>query len=98
MDPFTCQEIEARMGLPDVNGYDIHRIVTLDRLYTYEQPVIYEVKRTAFGGWWGVATFADGTVLSKFRGKPARIISKAEMINRLSPNAEAIHGEKGYTP
>ena len=76
---FTAEEIEARKNLPLVNGYDTHRIVTLDHTYTYEQPTSYYVHKTARGGWWGIATFADGTVLKKFRGKPARIISKLDL-------------------
>jgi len=75
---FTEEEIAVRRNLPLVNGYDTHRIVTLDRASTYEQPTNYEVRKTAHGGWWGIATFADGTVLKKFRGKPARIISKSQ--------------------
>ena len=76
---FAVEEIQERKSLPLVNGYNLHRIVTLDRCYTYEQPTFYMVRRTAGGGWWGVATFADGTVLKKFRGQPARIISKTQL-------------------
>lgn len=73
---FCEKEIAERRNLPLVNGYDTHRIVTIDRAFTYEQPINYQVRKTAGGGWWGIATFTDGTVLKKFRGKPARIISK----------------------
>lgn len=76
---FTAEEIAARKSLPLVNGYDTHRIVTLDHAFTYEQPTAYAVRKTAGGGWWGIATFADGTVLKKFRGKPARIIRKSDL-------------------
>jgi len=77
---FTDAEIAARKALPEVNGYTTHRIVTLDRLYTYEQPVSYVVKRTAAGGWWGVCTYADGTVLKEFRKSPSRLLKRSEAL------------------
>jgi hypothetical protein len=76
---FTDDEIEKRSQLPLVNGYDTHRIVTICRSYTYEMPTKYDVVKTARGGWWGVATFADGSTLKKFRGKPARIIGRSSL-------------------
>lgn len=58
----------------NLNGYDLHKIITLDGNFTYEKPISFEIVPTAFGGWWGKAKYADGKILNKFRGKPARII------------------------
>jgi hypothetical protein len=58
----------------ELNSYDIHNIVTLDGKYTYEKPIYFKVIKTAYGGWWGKATFADGKTLNKFRSKPSRQI------------------------
>ena len=58
----------------NLNGYDIHKIITLDSKYTYEKPISFNIVKTAYGGWWGKAIFADGTILNKFMGKPARQI------------------------
>jgi len=57
-----------------ISGYSSHKIVTLCGRFTYEEPIKYSIKKTAFGGWWGIATFADGTVVKKFRGEPMRIV------------------------
>ena len=58
----------------NLNGYDTHKIVTFDGKWTYEKPIKFNIIKTAYGGWWGKATFADGKVLNKFRGKPCRQI------------------------
>jgi hypothetical protein len=65
-----------------LNGYNFHNTITLDGKWTYERPVCFEVVKTAFGGWWGIASFEDGTTLKKFRGQPARIIPVANLRNQ----------------
>ena len=70
----TAGREKANKMTDDLNGYDLHKITTLDGRYTYERPVHYEVRPTAFGGWWGVATFADGAVMKEFKRMPARQI------------------------